>query len=370
MVDPCDVCGAAGRMMPLVEAGLPGLGVVRIHRCGGCGLRQVRPRPVPGALDALYDADYFDSSAAHGFQGYGRQRQRYDRDAYFLACELRRLAPTGRFLEVGSALGFLLASLQPITGWEVEGVEVSAFGAWYARDRFGARVHRGGLEQVDLPAEAFDYVLQKDVLEHVTHPRRHLEETRRIMRRRARLRVITPNGEADVRPLLRAAARLRNDELPVLDQGHLSFFSRAQLLHLFEDVGFQVLRVRSIGVRRGLRALGVIPGWRSRTGVMRRAALTPRGGAAASARTPAATGPAAEGGERQRQPRAAVGGGTPAADRRAEQAARIDADIAAHHRRVRAWRPYFHYRRLVKRLDALPGVLAVGRDFDLLVEKR
>ena len=344
MVDPCDVCVTAGTMTPLVEAGLPGVGPVWIHRCGECGARQVRPRLRPAALDALYGADYFDSGSAHGFAGYARQRQRYDRDAFFLAGELRRLAPAGRFLEVGSALGFLLASLLPITGWKVEGVEVSAFGAWYARDRFGATVHQGTLEAAGLPPEAFDYVLQKDLLEHVTHPRRHLEETRRIMRRGARLRVITPNGEADVRPLQRASTVRGRDDLPVLDQGHLSFFSRPQLLRLLHDVGFRVLRVRSIGVRRGLRALGSFPGWHSRARSMQRTALTPRNRPAAA--------------------------GAPDAGRREEQAARIDAEIAAHHRWVRAWRPYFHYRRLVKRLDALPGSLAVGQDFDVLVEKR
>ena len=346
MADPCDVCGAAGRMTPLVEAGLPGVGPVRIHRCGGCGLRQVRPRLSPAALEALYDADYFDPAAAHGFAGYARQRQRYERDAFFLARELRRLAPAGRFLEVGSALGFLLAALAPGTRWEVEGVEVSAFGAWYARDRFGARVHAGTLEEAALPAEAFDYVLQKDLLEHVTHPRRHLEETRRIMRRGARLRVVTPNGEADVRPLQRAAAGRDGGDLPVLGQGHLSFFSRGQLLRLLDGVGFRVLRVRSIGIRRGLRALGVVPGWRGRAPVLRRAALAPP------------------------DRRSASGGGASAAERRAEQAARIDAEIAARHRRARAWRPYFHYRRCVQRLAALPGALAVGQDFDLLAEKR
>ena len=346
MADPCDVCGATGRMAPLVEVGLPGVGPVWIHRCGGCGFRQVQPRPAPAALDALYGGDYFASGSAHGFAGYARQRQRYERDAFFLARELRRLAPRGRFLEVGSALGFLLAALAPISGWEVEGVEVSAFGAWYAGDRFGVRVHRGTLERADLPPAAFDYVLQKDLLEHVTHPRRHLEETRRIMRPGARLRVITPNGEADVRPLRRAAAESAPDMLPVLGQGHLSFFSRAQLLRLFEDVGFRVLRVRSIGVRRGLRSLGAVPGWRSRARVMRRADLTAREGSGLA------------------------GGSGRATDGREEQAARIDAEIAAHHRRLRASRPYFRYRRLMKRLDALPGALAVGQDFDLLVEKR
>ena len=346
MADPCDVCGAAGEMSPLVEAGLPGVGAVRIWRCAGCGFRQVRPRLPLDALDALYGADYFDSTAAHGFAGYARQRQRYERDAFFLARELRRLAPGGRFLEVGSALGFLLAALRPMTGWEVEGVEVSDFGAWYARDRFGASVHWGTLEGAALPAETFDYVLQKDLLEHVTHPRRHLEETGRIMRRGARLRVITPNGEADLRPLLHAASP-GSDELPLLGQAHLSFFSRAQLLRLFDGVGFRVLRLRSIGVRRGLRALGVVSGWRRRRPlVARRRALAPRDGSAASAPE------------------------VPAPTTWAEQAARIDAEIAAHHRRVRSWPPYFHYRRLVKRLGTLPGSLAIGQDFDVLVEKR
>ena len=346
MADPCDVCGAAGGMRPLLEAGLRGVGAVWIRRCPGCGFRQVRPRLPPAAVDTLYGADYFDSVSAHGFAGYARQRQRYERDAFFLAGELRRLAPRGRLLEVGSALGFLLAALEPITGWEVEGVEVSAFGAWYARDRFGVAVHRGTLEEAGLPPEAFDYVLQKDLLEHVTHPRRHLEETRRIMRRGGRLRVVTPNGEADLRPLLRAAAGRESDALPLLGQGHLSFFSRAQLLRLFDGVGFRVLRLRSIGIRRGLRSLGVVPGWRSRASVVRRQTLAPRDR------------PADGGAE----------GPLPASWR--EQAARIDEEIAAHHRRVRAWRPYFHYRRLVKRFDALPGSLAVGQDFDLLVEKR
>lgn len=346
MADPCDICGADGGMRPLLEAGLPGVGAVWIQRCGGCGFRQVRPRLSPAALGVLYGADYFDTTAAHGFAGYARQRQRYDRDAFFLGRELRRLAPSGRFLEVGSALGFLLASLAPATRWRVEGVEVSAFGAWYARERFRVTVHEGTLDAAGLPSEAFDYVLQKDLLEHVPHPRRHLEETRRIMRRGARLRVITPNGEADVRPLQRAAAGSASDMLPVLGQGHLSFFSREQLLHLFDDVGFRVLSVRSIGLRRGLRALGAIPGWRSRSRVVPRAQLAARTAGAAAGRE----------------------GLAPAG--REEQAARIDAEIAARHRRLRAWRPYYYYRRLMKRLDALPGGLAVGQDFDLLLEKR
>ena len=166
--------------MPFVEVGLIGIGPVWIHQCVKCGFRQIRPRLDESDLDALYGGDYFDTDATHGFRDYSRQKQRYERDAFFFAKDLNRLKPSGRLLEIGSALGFFLSSVSKQTRWVVEGVEVSGFGAWYARDRFGVTVHQGTLEEANFSSESFDYVLQKDLLEHVLEPRRHLQETWRI----------------------------------------------------------------------------------------------------------------------------------------------------------------------------------------------
>lgn len=356
---PCDICGACGSMSRFLEAGLPGLGPVWIHTCEGCGFRQVRPRLTSHSLDALYGADYFDASAAHGFAEYARQRQRYERDAFFLARELRRLRPGGgRLLEVGSALGFLLDSLARHTNWRVEGVEVSRFGAWYARDRFGVTVHCGTLEEAAFAPDSFDYVVQKDLLEHVIHPRRHLQETARILRPGGRLWLITPNGEADARPLQRAAASARRDQLPLLGQGHLSFFTRPQLLRLVEEIGFRVLRMRAIGLRRGLRALGVVPGWSGRAPLVSRESLA--AGAAGGPRVAAAG----------VEERGALSRAEPDRCADEETAARVDAEIARRHRAARSWRPYWRYRRALKRLDALPPPFDLGQDFELSLEKR
>ncbi len=340
--EPCDVCGAMGSMAPLIDACLPGVGLARVHLCARCGFRQVRPRLDRPDLDVLYGSSYFDASPAHGFAGYARQRQRYDRDAFFLAHELRALRPAGgRLLEVGSALGFLLASLARHSNWRVEGVEVSRFGAWYARDRFGARVHHGTLEDAAFTPGTFDYVVQKDLLEHVTHPRRHLAETCRVMRPGGRLRLITPNGEADVRPLRRAAAKAGPGQTPFLGQGHLSFFTRVHLCRLLEETGFRVLRIRAIGLRPGIRALGLIPGWRSR------APFAAHGRHAD---------PAPDSVDAARLDDAAA-------------AAYIDAEIARRHNPIRDWRPYWYYRRALRWLSALPPPVDVGQDFDLLLEK-
>lgn len=343
MTEACDVCQAVGTMTPLVEVGLVGVGPVWIHQCSGCGFRQVRPRLDEARLGSLYSADYFDPNASQGFSGYARQYQRYERDAFFLAKELRAKSHSGCLLEVGSALGFFLGALSQTTAWQIEGVEVSSFGAWYARDRFGVMVHQTTLEDACLPSDAFDYVLQKDLLEHVIEPRRHLGETWRIMRPGAQMRLITPNGEADIRPLQHKPTS--RSSVPVLGQGHLSFFSRRQLLRVLEDTGFRVLRFRNIGIRRGIRALGLIPGWTRGSALTRRETLT-RPLASSDVRT------------------------APAVDIDYKiRGARIDAEIAQSYRRLRGWRPYYYYRYLMKCLDTLPASMTIGQDFDVVVEK-
>lgn len=345
MREPCDVCGAAGRMVPCLEVGVVGLGPAWIHRCGACGFRQIRPRPSPDALASLYGGDYFDPAASAGFREYAVQRQRYDREAFFLGRDLGRMGRRGRLLEVGCGLGFLLDALARATDWDVEGVELSAFGARYARERFGLTVHRGTLEALRHPADRFDFVIQKDLLEHVRHPRQHLEETRRVMRPGGRLWLITPNGEADVRPLAAAAAGLDADALPVLDQGHLSFFTRTQVLRLAAATGFRCVRLRSIGARRGLRALGFLPGRGARAPVMTRREL------AATVRERGGT------------------GGVSADVAYRALAEVLDLETARRHRRVRGWSSYFRYRRWMKAIDALAASSTAGRDFDLVLEK-
>lgn len=348
MIDACDICQTPDAMTPTLEVGLIGVGPTWIHRCATCGFRQVRPRPGPDDLAAIYGRDYFDPSAPHGFEEYAGQYQRYEREAFFLAKRLTRRKPRGRLLEVGSALGFLLHALARASAWQVEGVELSAFGAWYARERFGLTVSHSTLEDVGYPAEAFDFVIQKDLLEHVTHPRRHLEETRRIMRPGARLWLVTPNGETNVRPLHVLATGLDDGAVPVLDQGHLSFFSKGHLLRLAADVGFRCVRFRNIGIRRGLRALGYWPGRRGQ-------------GSAISRRDLAAT-------VGQRAPEASARQADRADIHRAV-ADRIDLEIERRQRRVRASVPYFYYRRSMKRLDALPASFTVGQDFEVELEK-
>ena len=341
MPEPCDICGAAG-MRPFLDVSLIGTRPACVHRCAACGFRQVRPRLTAAEIKTLYPSDYFDSASPVGYADYAREYQRRLREGYFLARWLGRLQPRGRLLEVGCALGFLLTGLQR-SGWRVEGVDASAFAAYYARTRYGIDVTCATLEETAFPDGAFDVVIQKDLLEHVADPRRHLDETHRLLRPGGWLRLVTPNGEANLRPLV-ASTRVRGAGPPVLDQGHLSFFSRRHLVRLFGECGFRCHRMRTIGIRRGLTALGRLPG---QAKFVRRAVPAP-----AAAR-----------------PDPVVREGGDPDERFEELAERIDRDIARRRGGLRSWTPYYHYHRIMKRLDELPAWCEVGYDFDCLLRK-
>jgi SAM-dependent methyltransferase len=347
--EPCDICLSSGGMVPLVEISLHGAVSAWVHRCGICGFRQIRPRLTRGTLSRIYPAEYFDSaSAVMGYSDFSRQAQRYRRAAYFLAKKIRRLVPPrGKILEAGCALGFLLQALREYTSFEVRGLDVSPFASYFAGRMYGMDVDCGTLQEAGYRDGAFDFIIQKDLLEHVLNPREHMAESNRILRKGGYLWLITPNGEANVRPLERAAARLSReagrDELPLIGQGHLSYFSKEHLIRLFSDTGFECVSVRSISIRRGLRALGIFPFRGATSATIARSAIS------------------------RPSPEKPSGGSEACFGRLFDQ---ISGEIKESRRPFRNRTPYFYWRQIFEALDRLPGWLPAGLDFEFLLRKR
>jgi 2-polyprenyl-3-methyl-5-hydroxy-6-metoxy-1,4-benzoquinol methylase len=342
--EPCDVCRASGPWERDLEVALSGILAARVHRCGACGFAQVRPRLGRDDLDALYPPDYFDDGSPIGFRGYARRAQPSERTAYFLARRMRRLGAGGPVLEVGCALGFLLDALRRFAPVEVRGVDVSPFAAWFAREHFGLEVDCGTLEEAAYEDASFGLVVAKDLLEHVLRPRELLEETARILRPGGWLWIVTPNGEANLRPLralARGALRAGRDEIPVLTQGHLSFFSRGHVIRLLAETGFDVVRFRNVGLKRGLRALGWLPRKRGARDTMPRGAAVRSGSA-----SPAEQGPFAQLG------------------------AALSESLRRERRSFKSRPAYYWQREIMSALDALPAALTLGIDFDVLARRR
>ena len=93
MPETCDICNASESMEPLLEASLLGITAAWVYKCGYCGFRQIRPRLQRETLSRIYPGEYFDSEGSIGYSDFGRQAQRSQRAAYFLAKKMRRLLP-------------------------------------------------------------------------------------------------------------------------------------------------------------------------------------------------------------------------------------------------------------------------------------
>lgn len=107
------------------------------------------------------------------------------------------LMPADRVLEVGSGLGLLAAEAAArLTQGSVVGVEYSpAQLAAAPRSPANARFVQGDAHALPFPADSFDVVYCRYVLEHVADPTRVLEEMRRVVRPGGRVLVQENNIE-------------------------------------------------------------------------------------------------------------------------------------------------------------------------------
>ena len=157
--------------------------------------------------------------------------------------ELLELIPRSAccMLDVGCGAGRLGEALKARQRAEVVGIELSPSAARRAEPRLD-RVVVGDVERMELdfaPA-TFDCVVCGDVLEHLRAPGRFLERVREWLRPGGVLVASLPNVRhySVVTALL--GGNWTYESAGLLDATHLSFFTRRDMLALFEGAGFHV----------------------------------------------------------------------------------------------------------------------------------
>jgi 2-polyprenyl-3-methyl-5-hydroxy-6-metoxy-1,4-benzoquinol methylase len=202
----------------------------RVAKCLQCGLAQVPVSEHPPGLEDLYadvvDVDYL-------------QNQRAKRSTFARAYSRIRpfLPKPGRMLEVGSYCGFFLEEARR-QGWTVTGIEPSRWAAEYSTASTSFDVVHGSFERVapSLADQQYDAIVSWDVLEHVSDPRGTLEGAFKLLRAGGILAVSTLDIDSGF-------ARLMGRHWPWIMQMHLQYFSAKALTKMFEQAGFQMLRV-------------------------------------------------------------------------------------------------------------------------------
>ncbi len=201
-----------------------------LGRCDDCGHIFADPCPTPAFIASLYGAledPLYEEEAGGRAMNFRR-----------VLARVEKLRPEkGRLFDVGAATGILM-NLARERGWEVDGVEPSAWAVAFARDRYGLAVREGVFETAAVPPASFDVVTMVDLIEHTARPYDAVRRAAEALRPGGLLCVVTP----DIRSL---AARLSGRRWWHLRPAHLAYFTRESLDALFRRAGFTVVRRRS-----------------------------------------------------------------------------------------------------------------------------
>jgi len=202
---------------------------VRIVKCLKCGLIYTNPRPAIGEI-RINDESMTD-------QYYIQEEKGLRQSANFILNYFKN-EKKGRLLDVGCATGFLLDEARK-QGWEVYGVEPSAWAADYAKNQLQLpNIVQGSLNEANYPANFFDVVIFNNVIEHLSEPKESLEQIRRVLKPSGIICCNTPDVDS-------LASKVFGSKWWGIKQAHLYYFNRHTLSDMFEATGFVPLKVRS-----------------------------------------------------------------------------------------------------------------------------
>ena len=229
----CPACGgrlAAWRRAPAAEAGAP---PVALARCVRCRTVVTLDPAAPGAHEA---GDYAPGAprgsglAAPLLRAFDRQR---------LALLRPAMPPPARLLDAGAGRGrFVAAALA--AGYAANGLEPSARGVTAAREVYGIRLERTGIETADVAPGSIDALSLWHVLEHVEDPGAALRTLRGWVAPGGVLLVGVPNAAS-------WQARLAGSCWYHLDlPRHRTHFTAAGLTTVLEASGFRVERTHHV----------------------------------------------------------------------------------------------------------------------------
>jgi len=202
------------------------------------------------AMQGLYETDAYYVSLPPGETSYeenywgdvvdpdGVRRDRTtEREAHLsnLAHELEFISslPTGRVLDVGCGLGWLLSALDD--NWDKHGVEISDFAAEHARNH--AEIFNGALLDYPSLTEPFDLIVMHHVIEHMLDPPANIRKALELLKPGGRLLLATPDFDSG------CARRFGSNYRLLHDPTHVSLFSSDSMHRMLRENKLSILQV-------------------------------------------------------------------------------------------------------------------------------
>lgn len=202
-------------------------------RCNNCGLVYQNPRKI-----TQYEENFWESTIDPDGTVRHLLKERADKIKNWYGGDINyvnSLNP-GKILDIGCGPGFFLSAIN--SHWEKYGVEISEFVSGYARQHFpDINVFTGEFSQAKYESNFFDVVYFYHVIEHVENPHEILKEIHRLLKTNGMLITGTPNIGSFCAKRFKGNYRL-------LGTPHIVLWSRATLITLLEQNGFEPFKVR------------------------------------------------------------------------------------------------------------------------------
>lgn len=200
-----------------------------LSRCDNCTHIFANPCPSPEFIQSLY-GETEDPLYQEEAQGRSKNFKR-------ILTRLDKIHPErGILIDVGAATGILM-DISRKRGWDVEGIEPSAWAVRVAREKYDLEILEGAFETAPLQEENYTVVSMVDFLEHIPHPFDAISIAQKILLPGGTICLVTP----DINSL---AARIMGQKWWHYRPGHLGYFSEKSLRFLMQRAGFRIIKTR------------------------------------------------------------------------------------------------------------------------------
>ncbi len=218
-------------------------------KCRACDLVFKASEPEGFLTDEHYEDAYFSG----GSRKYDKRREHRIKKASRQISVGREFTEGTRLLDIGCSLGYALEAGRR-SGLEPVGLDLSETARKACLEQ-GFEAVDGRMDDLPFGADRFDLVLMKHVLEHTPDPAAALREIHRVCSAKACLMIAVPNLHYFKGRF--AALRHRYYDPKHAGREHYVYFSRAALIRLLNEQGFEVRAQSKAIFRRKEAAKGL-----------------------------------------------------------------------------------------------------------------
>jgi 2-polyprenyl-3-methyl-5-hydroxy-6-metoxy-1,4-benzoquinol methylase len=226
----CGICRNT-QLLPVFSDTLPWL-----MKCSRCMVQCVHPQPSDSELKSIYSSQYYETFGYEHGNG-DSYRAMKNAQCQLILNMIEQHISGGRLLDVGSALGDMLAAAAA-RGWSAIGVERNEYAVKIAENVAPGATYCGCLEGCYEHIGNVDVITCLDVFEHLRSPGDILAKFRDILKPGGLCVMTTVDAGSMYAKILRM-------RWPHYHRDHLWYFTRSTMQILMREAGLELLACSS-----------------------------------------------------------------------------------------------------------------------------